>query len=232
MILSVGKQTLADITIPCYSSAHMTATLSAEKRDLSKNPAALRTRGVLPGVVYGPKQEPIMVSLVKKDFDKLFATAGESTVIDLLGLGAPMQVLVKDVTFAPTKGGIIHVDFYAIEKGKKITATIPLEFIGESPAEKVGGVINRILHEVEVTCMPTDLPPHIDIDISKLAAVGDQIHVSDIVVAKGVTIDTDSEEVVVLVGEPVEEELETEPAVVDMAAIEVEKKGKTEEVPE
>lgn len=206
----------------------MSATLTVQKREGTKKPALLRAEGVLPGVVYGPKQTPILLSVVKKDFDKLFQTAGESTVIDLLGLEKPLSVLVKEVTFAPTKGGIIHVDFYAFEIGKEITASIPLNFIGESPAVKEGAMVNQVLHEVEVTCMPKDLPAEIDVDISALVAVGDQIHVSDIKVGKGVTIDTDGEEVVALLTLPVEE-AEAPVEAVDMAAIEVEKKGKTEE---
>jgi large subunit ribosomal protein L25 len=207
----------------------MTVTLNAEKRDETKSAKSLRTAGILPGVVYGPKQAPLSVALSKKEFDKVFKTAGESTVIDLTGLGSPMQVLVKDVDFAPTKGGIMHVDFYAIEKGKKITATVPLDLVGESPAVKDGGVINHILHEIEVTCMPADLPSHIDVDISGLAEIGAQIHVSDLKIGKGVEIDLDAEEVVVLIGEPAPEEVEAPVAAVDMSAIEVEKKGKAEE---
>lgn len=208
----------------------MSVTLSVEKRDQSKSAAVLRKAGTLPGVVYGPKQTPIMVSLVKKDFERLFAKAGESTVIDLEGLGAAVPVLVKEVTFAAIKGGITHVDFYAIEKGKKISATIPLELVGEAPVTKIGGVINRVLHEVEVTCMPADLPAHIDIDLSTLVNIGDQFLVSDIKVAKGVEIDTPGDEVVLVVSLP-EEEVEVEPVALDMSAIEVEKKGKTEEEP-
>lgn len=207
----------------------MTVTLNVAKREAKKKAKALRSAGMLPGIVYGPKQEPVALEIQKKEFDKVFAEAGESAVIELAGLGAPMQVLVKDVDFSPTRGGIQHVDFYAIEKGKEITATIPLHFIGESPAVKEGGVINRVLHEVEVTCMPANLPPHIDVDLSTLAAIGDQMHVSDLTVARGVTIETGAEEIVVLVGEPAAEEPETVTEAVDMAAIEVEKKGKGEE---
>lgn len=206
----------------------MTVTLDVEKRDIKKKAKALRAAGVLPGVVYGPKQEALPVALNKKQFEKVFAAAGESTVIELEGLGAVVSVLVKEVEFSPTRGGIQHVDFYAIEMGKKITAMIQLEFIGEAPATKQGGVLNRVLHEIEVTCMPSDLPPHIDVDLGVLNNIGDQLHVSDLVIGKGVEVETGADEMVVLVGEPVEEEVDV-PVAVDMDAIEVEKKGKTEE---
>ncbi len=183
---------------------------------------------MLPGVVYGPTREPLSITLTKKEFDKVFKTAGESTIIELTGLGTPVSVLVKEVDFAPTKGGVRHVDFYALEMNKEITATVPLHFIGESPAEKAGGVVNRVLHEIEVTCMPVNLPSHIDVDISTLENIGDQFHISDLAIPKGVAVDTGAEEVVVVIGEPAEEEeVPVEP--VDMSAIEVEKKGKTEE---
>jgi large subunit ribosomal protein L25 len=209
----------------------MTVTLSAEKRPAGKNAKALRHRGMLPGIVYGPKQSPLPVVLSKKDFDKVFKTAGESTIIELAGLGQPLSVLVKEVDFAPTKGGIQHVDFYAVDMKQSITATIPLEFLGEAPAEKAGGVLNRVLHEIEVTCMPANLPAHIDVDLSGLVNIHDMIHVSDLVIPAGVAVETGAEEIVVIVGEPAEEEV-APVAEVDMSAIEVEKKGKTEEVAE
>lgn len=206
----------------------MTLTLAAEKRGNEKSAHVLRAAGMLPGVVYGPTREPLSITLTKKEFDKVFKTAGESTIIELTGLGTPVSVLVKEVDFAPTKGGVRHVDFYALEMNKEITATVPLHFIGESPAEKAGGVVNRVLHEIEVTCMPVNLPSHIDVDISTLENIGDQFHISDLAIPKGVAVDTGAEEVVVVIGEPAEEEeVPVEP--VDMSAIEVEKKGKTEE---
>lgn len=207
----------------------MTVTLSAEKREVKKTTKELLTEGLMPGVVYGPKQAATSIVLVKKEFDKVFKEAGESMIIDLTGVAAaPLQVLVKEVVFAPTKGGIVHVDFYAIEKGKKITATIPLNIIGESEAVKTGGVVNQVLHEIEVECMPADLPAHIDVDISGLAKVDDQLHVSDIKVGRGVEVLTEADEVVVVIGGQSEEEEEAA-APVDLSAIEVEKKGKTEE---
>lgn len=206
----------------------MTVTLTAEKRSLQKKAKSLRAQGLLPGVVYGPKQEPMPVALVKKDFDKVFKDAGESTIIELAGLGAPVSVLVKDVDFAATKGGIQHVDFYAVNMKEKITTMVPLELVGEAPAVKAGGIVNHVLHEIEVTCMPGDLPSHIDVDISGLANIHDMIHVSDLKLAKGIEVETGAEETVVIIGEPAEEE-EIPVAAVDMSAIEVEKKGKTEE---
>lgn len=186
---------------------------------------SLRAEGKLPGVVYGPKQEPISVTLEKREFEKVFKETGESTIISLEGLEKPIEVLVHDVAFAPSKDGIIHVDFYAIERGKEMTTVVPLTFSGEAPAEKVGGVVNKVLHEVEITCKPSNLPHHIDVDLNGLAAIDDRIVIADLVAPEGVTIENDPTEVVVIVGEA-EEGGDDDGTAVDMSAIEVEHKGK------
>jgi len=203
--------------------AHMTMILEVKKRDGKAG------EGAIAAIVYGPKQESIALTLNKIVFDKLFKEAGESSIITLEGLGEPIEVLVHEVTFNPVKGGIQHVDFYAIERGKELTTDIPLEFIGEAPAEKLGGVLMKSLHEIEVTCRPSVLPKHIVVDVSTLIDFESQIHVSDLIAPAGVKIENDPEEPVAAVV-PVEEEAEVEevPAV-DMDAIEVEKKGKDEE---
>ncbi len=206
----------------------MTVTLQVESRtERGKQLAALRKTGKLPAVVYGPKEAPQSLSLDARVFNKLFKEAGESTVITLTGLKEDTEVLVHDVAFDAARGGIIHVDFYAIEKGKEVTLHIPLEFIGEAPAVKLGGTLTKVLHEIEVTCRPAVLPKEIMVDVSKLAQFDDQIHVKDIVVPEGVKINTDLDDVVALV-QAVEEENTEAPATIDMSAIQVAEKGKKE----
>ncbi len=204
----------------------MTVTLDVAKRTASAE--AVRKEGNIPAVVYGPKQEPISITVSKAVFEKTLKSAGESTVINLVGLGDEVEVLIHEVAFNPAKGGVEHVDFYAIEKGKEITVDVPLEFIGEAPAVKAGGVLTKVLHEVEVTCKPSALPQHIDVDVSSLDDFEKQIHVSDLVLPAGVKVENDADEVVALVQE-VKEEVEAPVAQVDMASIEVQAKGKTEE---
>ena len=207
----------------------MTVTLQAEKRDLrGKKLKALRALGKLPGVVYGPKEESTALTLDAVAFEKVFRDAGESTIITLEGLGEEKEVLVQEVSYDPEKGGAIHVDFYAIEKGKEITVDVPLEYIGEAPAVKDGGSLTKVLHEVEVTCKPSALPQHIVVDVSVLVDFEVQIHVSDLDAGAGVKIENDPEEVVALVQEVVEE-AEEAPAEIDMSAIEVEEKGKKDD---
>jgi large subunit ribosomal protein L25 len=202
----------------------MTVTLKIAQR--TKSAHVERQQGNIPGVVYGPKQAPVSVTMSRIDIDKVVAEAGESSIVTLEGLEAPIEVLIHDVAFNAKRGGIEHVDFYAIEKGKKLTTNVPLHFEGEAPAVKLGGVLTKVLHDVEVTCRPADLPHHLMVDVSSLVDFEAQIKVSDIVVPTGVTIDTDGDEVVAIVSE-VEDEPE-EVAPVDMSAVEVTPKGKVE----
>jgi large subunit ribosomal protein L25 len=166
----------------------------------------------IPAVVYGHKFASTPILVDKKEFDKTFKIAGESTIIELEGLTAPVDVLVKEVVFSPIKGGIIHVDFYVIEKNKEMTANIPLNFIGEAPAAKLGAVINKVLQEVEVVCKPKDLPAHLDVDLSTLVNLEDKIHVSDLVCPKGVKVTNDSQDILA-VAEAVKEEVVVEEVV-------------------
>lgn len=205
----------------------MTVKLEVTKREGSAD--AVRRAGRIPGIVYGPKQAPIKLSVDAHTFSKMMQSAGEATIINLDGLGEDIDVLIHDVSFNAARGGAEHVDFYAIERGKELTTNVPLEFIGEAPVSKLGATINRALHEIEVTCRPSDLPSHIDVDISVLTDNDAQIKVSDLVIPADVKVETDPELVVASVSAAREEEPEEAVAPVDMAAIEVQAKGKGEQ---
>lgn len=212
----------------------MTMTLAVTPRDESTSLETLRANGTVPAVVYGPKQASVAVSIDAKEFDKVRKEAGESTILTLTGLPDQIEVLIKEVDFNPVKQQVIHVDLYAIEQGKAITTHVPLHFIGEAPVEESrAGSVTKVLHEIEITCEPSNLPNHIDVDLGTLEAVNDKIHVADLVVPVGVTIETPGEESVAVVSAakqtPAEEETS---ATIDMSAIEVEKKGKAEEAAE
>ena len=209
----------------------MVVTLAASKREeKGKRASALFDAGNMPAVVYGPKQVSTPITLSIGEFEKVFRSAGESSVIELTGVEAsPLQVLVHDVDNDPVTHRPRHVDFYAIEKGAKVEVAVPITFIGESAAVNAGNNLVKVMHELEIEAAPADLPHDIEVDISTLAAVGDQIHVKDIKLPTGVTLNgVDAEEVVALIQE-VQEEKEEAPAAIDMDAIEVEQKGKGEE---
>lgn len=205
----------------------MTFSLTVEPREArGKRLQTLRRAGKLPGIVYGPKEKAMALSCDRVQFEKLLDEAGESSVITLKGLEKPLDVLVHDVAFDPRRGGPTHVDFYAIEVGKEVTVHVPLEFEGEAPAVRLGGTLTKVLHEIEVTCVPQELPQSITVDTTMLEDFEDRILVKDLSVPEGVTIENNPEDVVALVQEVEEEPEEQVVEEVDMDAIEVEHKGK------
>jgi large subunit ribosomal protein L25 len=206
----------------------MTIKLSVTTRDENSKLEALRANGQVPAVVYGPKQESVAISVNGKEFDKVRKEAGESTIIELEGLSETVEVLIQNVEFSSVKQDLLHADFYAVERGKEMTTSVVLEYIGEAPVEasKVGN-ITKVLHEVEVTCKPADLPSHIDVDLNGLTSLDDKILIKDLVLPTGVTVGADDEDPVVVVSEMKEEQDEESPEL-DMDAIEVEQKGKAE----
>jgi large subunit ribosomal protein L25 len=212
----------------------MTISLTAAKREeTGKRAKRLLNDGVMPAVVYGPKQESVPVSLPLREFEKVLKNAGESSVIELSGIGAtPLQVLIHEVDRDPVTHVPRHADFYAIEKGAKVEVAVPLTFVGESPAVKAGASLVKVIHELEIEAEAANLPHDIEVDISVLAQVGAQIHVSDLKIPRGVEVKAEADQVVALIQEVTVEE-EAAP-VVDMDAIEVEEKGKKEgeEAPE
>lgn len=205
-------------------------TLNATPRQVTGKAAraAAKADATMPATVYGPKQEAISVSIPLHEFEALLRNEGESTLIELSGLDKAIKVLIHEVDRDPVTSVPRHADFYAVEKGAKVQVAIPLSFVNESPAVKLGANIVKVLHEVEVEADPANLPHEIEVDLEKLAENGDQIHVSDLKAPAGVTIITDGEETVAL-AQVQEDEPEEDTAAPDMDAIEVEKKGKDEE---
>lgn len=205
-------------------------TLNAITREATGKAArlSLLKEGLMPAVVYGPKQEALSISLPMLPFKKILRDGGESSVITLTGLGKDMQVLIHDVDHDPVTSVPRHADLYAIEKGAKVEVAVPLVFIGESPAVKAGANLVKVMHELEIEADPANLPHEIEVDISKLASEGDQIHVSDVKLPHGVTLKVEGEEVVALI-QAVAIETEEVSAGPDMDAIEVEGKGKSDD---
>jgi large subunit ribosomal protein L25 len=186
----------------------------------------LRTKGMMPAVVYGAGKEAQSITLVAKEFDKIWHEAGESTIVELDGLGSMLSVLIQDVSVEPLYGTPTHADLLSVRTDEAIEVTVPLEFVGVAPAEKLGGTLIKVMHEIDIEALPKNLPHSIEVDISTLVTFDDQIHVSDLVLPVGVSVVTDGEEVVALVQEAGEAEAEATP--VDISTVEVAKKGKEE----
>ncbi len=202
-------------------------TLPIEKRDMKIQSETLRQTGKLPAVFYGPKENSTPISVTTTEFKKVWKKAGESSVIILKDAkGAEHEVLIQEVDIHPLSGEPRHVDFYVIEKGKKVEVSVQLVFEGVAPAVKdKGGILVKVHREIEVKAEPRDLPHEIKIDISSLVELTDVIKVKNIIFPKGVEVKMNPEEVIASIS-VAKEEIEEAPAAIDMSAIEVEAKGK------
>lgn len=166
-----------------------TIALSSQQRDTTQTNNALRKSNLVPCIVYGNETDNVQIMCDYNTLFKVYAKAGESTVIDLDVNGKTLPVLIHAIDFDPVSDRIIHVDFYAVNLKKAIEANVPLHFVGVSPAVKdEGGVLVTIRDHVTVECLPRDLPHAIDVDISAMVEFDVALHVSDIIVPKGVTI--------------------------------------------
>lgn len=203
--------------------------LTAEKREVfgkQLNPA--RAIGQLPVVIYGRKAKSTPLFVKLPEFKKVFAAAGESSIIALNTPAGQISVLIHEIAWHPVTSEPIHADFYAVEKDVAIRVKVPLEFAGEAAAVKeLGGTLVKVLHELEVEALPADLPSVLTVDLSPLATLESQILVRDLTLPDGVKTFNDLEEVVAAVTVAKEEPTE-EAAPVDLSAIEVEQRGKEE----
>ena len=203
-------------------------TLKAEKRGRERA-AVIRRAGFIPAVVYGAHMESTPIAVSAGAFEKALREAGEATVVSLTGLGAPLATLIHEVDRDPLTNRPRHADFYAVTKGQMVKIAIPLVFAGVSPAVEQGANLVKVMHEVEVEADPMNLPHSINVDLSRLVALDDQIRAADLALPAGVELMSEPEEVVALVQEVVEEKVEEAAAPADISAIEVEKKGKAED---
>ena len=200
-------------------------TLEVRKREPKEKPSILREEGKIPAVFYGKKEKSTSVSVSESEFLKVWKKAGESTVVVLKGAGEDKEALIKDIDKDPVTERVRHAYFYVFEKGQKIKVKIPLEFTGESPAVKTGGVLVKVIHELEVEAAPKDLPHAISVDITALENFQSQILAKHLKLPSGVILSVGPDEVVASVYEP-KEEVEEVAAPIDFSTIEVEKKGK------
>ncbi len=196
----------------------MNATLNADKRSESGKGAArkLRASGRIPAVVYGQGGDGLSVSLDEHEADLLFHRISvENTIVNLEveGEKEPIATLIREVQTHPFKEKIVHVDFYRIQAGVELEVEIPLHLEGTPKGVKdSGGVLQQVIHELLVACIPSKIPDEIVVDVSGLD-VGDALHISDIDLPEGVRAMDDPERTLVTVNVPravVEEDDEDE----------------------
>ncbi len=205
--------------------------LQVEKRmSMGKSVRHLRHDGILPGVVYGKGVESTPIQCTLKDFERVYAEAGESTVV-MMALGdKKMPVIIQDVTRDPVSDHVLHVDLYQVRLDQKITATVPFEFINEAPAVKdLGGVLIKNINEIEIEALPQDLPHNIVVDLSSLSSIGSQILLKNVAMSSALNVKADPESVIALVQEPAPEEVTTAAAEVSAEDVEVIKREKKPE---
>ncbi|MDQ5954163.1 MAG: large subunit ribosomal protein [Patescibacteria group bacterium] len=203
-------------------------TITAKKRDEKVNLEILRKGGEIPAVFYGMGNPTTPITLSKVEFKKVWHKAGESSAVEIVVDGKKVDVLIHEVQTHPVNDEPIHVDFLAIDMNKKITVSVPLEFVGVSPAVKSGtGNLVKVMHEIEIEALPKDLPHNLEVDISSLVDTSSQVTVAQIKLPAGVVTTANATDVVASIIEQKEEVVEEVP--VDLSAIEVEKKGKKEE---
>ncbi len=173
--------------------------LEAKKRETGKKAKQLLVKEKsIPAVVYGHQLKSEAIAVPYIQFEKIFRNAGENTLIWLKIGTAKKQVLIYDFQKDPVTDKFIHIDFYAVRMDEKITAAVPLNFTGVSPAVKnEGGILVKNMESIKVKCLPKDLPHEIKIDVSALKSFTDRIKVSDLKVGPGVEILIDDKNQVV-----------------------------------
>ena len=168
--------------------------LNAEVRsDLGKGASRRLRRNVamVPAVIYGGEKAPQSISLLAKDFAKLLENeAAYSHVLSLNVAGSNESVIIKALQRYPAKGYVLHADFVRVVAGQKLTAHVPLHFLNQETSVGVkqqGGEVSHVLAEVEVSCLPKDLPEFIEVDMAKVE-VGQIVHLADLKLPKGVEL--------------------------------------------
>lgn len=184
---------MTDLLFSCEIARDMThTTLHAESRTITgRKTYALRNEDMVPAVVYGFGIEPTNITIDRVAFDKVYMTAGASTVVDLDLGGTVHPVLISEVQRNPLNDFAIHADFRRVDLSKKIEAKIPLKLVGISSAVKdAGGTLVQSLEDIEVICLPNALVHNITVDISTLKTFDDVIRVSDIAIPAGIEVNT------------------------------------------
>jgi large subunit ribosomal protein L25 len=215
-----------------------TIELGVVPREMTGKAAArqIRRDGKVPGVLYGAQRGTTSVAVDGKEFEtKVASIEGthlirlNSSIADLAG----RLVLVKEVQRHPVSRALLHADLYEVDVTAKLKLRVPLHFIGRAAGVELGGILQPIRREVEVLCLPTEIPDYLEIDVSALG-IHDAVHMSDLKPPSGVEIPFDTDEALVTVLPPVVEEVKVaaEPTAVEGApAAPAPEAGKTAEAP-
>ncbi|MBU4556644.1 MAG: 50S ribosomal protein L25 [Actinobacteria bacterium] len=179
---------------------------------IGKSGHRLQKAGLIPAVLYGAGRESTSITVDRHDFELFMQHhegSGGLVQIALEGETKPVAAMLKQIQHSPIKGTIVHVDFLAVRMDQVTQAPVNLHFVGDAVGVKSGGVLLHELREVTLEALPADLPDFIDVDVTDME-LGSTVHVSDIILPKGVSIIDDPEQVVCSVTTPTAEPTEDE----------------------
>ncbi|MDP9129375.1 MAG: 50S ribosomal protein L25 [Candidatus Binatota bacterium] len=190
-----------------------TLEIQVEARDKQRKRDARRLLrdGKIPAILYGPKMTSVNLALDKKEFSRRVAGLQGSHLVRLKSASATLAekvALVKDMQFHPISGDVIHADFYEVDLSAKIQVHVPLHFVGKAVGVVNGGVLQPILREIEVECLPLDIPEFFNVDVTALD-IGDSVHLEDLQMPDGVVSVAEDNLALVAVVPPTVEAVET-----------------------
>ncbi|MBU2534844.1 MAG: 50S ribosomal protein L25 [Chloroflexota bacterium] len=189
---------------------------------LGKKARFLRRQGITPAHLYGHNVKSVALQCDTDTLRDLIAHAGRTRLLNLeIDSEKPKSVFVREIQRDAISRELLHVDFYQVTRTEKIAVAVPIVLVGEAPAMKFKGcMIVRGINSLSIECLPTDVPPQIEIDITQLEEVEQAVHVKDIVLNPEITVHADPEQLVVKISEvAVKEEVEEVPAVEEEEAV-------------
>lgn len=204
--------------------------INAEKRNVTgKQVKALRRQGLLPGVIYGRHIEAFPIQMDAHDASLILDKLTASSLITIDVDGEKFNVLMRDRQRDVIFGDLLHVDFLVVSLTEKLRATVELKLVGEAPvADNPEVVVTQVLNAIEIEALPQDLPEVIEVDISTLETVDDEITVADLDLGEDIAILTDPNETIVSVGYVAQEEVVEEEEAEELAEPKVVERGKKE----
>jgi large subunit ribosomal protein L25 len=214
-----------------------TLEIRVDARDKTRKRDAKRLlrEGKIPGILYGPKTQAVPLALDKREFSSRVADLEGSHLVRLKSESSALAdkvALVKEMQYHPISGDVIHTDLYEVDLTAKITVNVPLHFVGKAEGVVRGGILQPIVREIEVECLPLDIPAFFEVDVSRLD-IGDSIHVEELTIPEGVSAVFESNFPLVAVVPPTVEEAPAaaaapvEGAEIVPAAVEAPKEGES-----
>jgi len=193
--------------------SQQTVIKAAVRNEKGKGSARkLRTKKIIPAVLYGHKIDSVMLTIESSEIVKVFKSGDDTNLIkvqiDNQGKTDEKLVMIRETQRHPVKNNILHLDLFAVNVKEKIHAPVHIRITGEAPGVKLGGNLRQIIREIEVRSLPTDIPQFFEVDISELE-IGDSIHVRDLVVPENVNVLADDNDTILNVSAPVIQEEET-----------------------